>query len=100
LFAAAIPIAGWVGALGSPPKTPTQAEIQVAQALKSLPLWVFHGGADPNVPVGFDRQLVALIQAQGNANIQYTEYPGVGHDAWDLAYGDPKVIAWLLAQKR
>ena len=42
----------------------------------------------------------ALIQAEGNPNIQYTEYPGVGHDCWDLAYSDPKVIAWLLAQKR
>jgi predicted peptidase len=41
-----------------------------------------------------------LIQAEGNSNVHYTEYPGVGHDSWDLAYADPEVIAWLFAQRR
>jgi predicted peptidase len=86
LFAAAMPVAGCAG---SPPK--------VAQALKSLPLWVFYG--EKNGP-GCARALVAAIRAAGNPNVHYTEYPGIGHDAWDLAYSDPKVIEWLLAQKR
>jgi predicted peptidase len=100
LFAAAMPIAGYVTAASSAPNVVAQAEAKVAQALKSLPLWVFHGEADTSVSPVYDRQLVALIQAEGNPNIRYTEYKGVGHDAWDLAYGDPKVIEWLLAQKR
>jgi predicted peptidase len=100
LFAAAMPVAGWVGDRSFTPKAATAAQAKVAQALKSLPLWVFHGGADTTAPPGFDRQLVALIQAAGNPNIRYTEYPGLGHDVSDITYGSPKVIAWLLAQHR
>jgi len=32
------------------------------------------------------------------ANFHYTEYPGVGHNAWDKAYAEPELIPWLLAQ--
>jgi predicted peptidase len=88
LFAAAIPICG-----GGDPST-------MAPKLKSLPIWVFHGGADGTVPVQFSRDMVAAIQAAGNPNIKYTEYPGVGHNSWDRTYGNPEVIAWLLTQKR
>jgi predicted peptidase len=68
--------------------------------LKSLPLWVFHGGSDAMVSPRSDREMVAAIQAAGNRNIQYTEYAGVGHNVWDMTYSNPDVIAWLLAQKR
>jgi predicted peptidase len=86
-FAAIIPICG----CGSPAS---------ASRLTSLPIWVFHGGADPVVPVQCSRQMVAALKAAGNPNVQYTEYAGVGHNAWDQTYSNPQVIAWLLAQKR
>jgi predicted peptidase len=92
LFAAAIPIAAGAGC--------SQDLAWLAQTLRRLPLWVFHGDKDPVVPVSCSRALVAALRKAGNANVQYTEYPGIGHDSWDLAYGDPKVIVWLLAQKR
>jgi predicted peptidase len=90
LFAAAIPIA----AAGN---SPTE---KAAQALKSMPLWVFHGGADRDASPAVDRKWVAAIQAAGSTSIQYTEFPGMGHNVWDTVYDDPKVIAWLLAQHR
>jgi predicted peptidase len=31
---------------------------------------------------------------------QYTEIAGGGHDVWNVAYKDPDVLRWLLAQKR
>jgi predicted peptidase len=31
--------------------------------------------------------------------VNYTEYPGVGHDSWDLAYADPDLPRWLLQQR-
>jgi len=43
---------------------------------------------------------VAAVQAAGNTTIQYTEFPGVGHNVWDMVYDTPDVIKWLLAQKR
>jgi predicted peptidase len=85
LFAAAIPIAS------------RSMSLTIAPALKSLPLWVFHSRGDS--PEN-DRALVAAIQAEGNLNIQYTEYPGAVHEVSEITYHDPKVMAWLLAQKR
>jgi predicted peptidase len=90
LFAAALPIAtSFFG--------PTDQRVQ---ALKSMPLWVFHGAADHTTPPPTARKWVAALQAAGSTSIQYTELPGLGHNVWDIAYNDPKVIEWLLAQKR
>ena len=33
-------------------------------------------------------------------NVRYTEYPGVGHNSWDQAYGDPELWIWLAKQRR
>jgi predicted peptidase len=87
-FAAVIPICG----RGRP--------AEMASALKSLPIWVFHGDADTAVPVQSSRDMVEAIKSAGSTTIQYTEFPGVGHNSWDTAYRDPKVIEWLLAQRR
>jgi predicted peptidase len=92
LFAAAMPIANSGQSVSF--------ILKRASALKSLPLWVFHGADDKGWPPSVDRKLVAAIQAAGNTNIRYTEYPGVDHNSWDITYNDPQVIAWLLAQKR
>lgn len=87
-FAALLPICG-----GGKPA-------EMATALKNLPIWVFHGDADQAVPVARSREMVEAIKAAGSSRIKYTEYPGVGHNSWDAAYGNAEAIAWLLAQKR
>jgi predicted peptidase len=92
LFAAAMPVAST--------ELPSLLSPKSVQSLKSLPLWVLHGEIDAIAPAAFSRKMVAAIQAAGNTNIRYTEYPGVDHNSWDIAYNDPQVIAWLLAQKR
>ncbi len=43
--------------------------------------------------------MVAALKAIG-ANVQYSELPGVNHDAWDPAYNRPDLIGWMLKQKR
>ena len=63
-----------------------------------LPVWVFHGDADEAVPVTESRQMVDALKAAGG-NVRYTEYPGVNHNSWDKAYGEPELCPWLLAQK-
>ena len=72
-----------------------------AQKVKDagLPAWVFHGGADPTVPVSESRQMVALLLSLGG-EVKYTEYPGVGHDSWDYAYKEPGLLPWMLSHKR
>ena len=86
-FAAVVPICGG----GNPERH--------AEPLATIPMWVFHGGADNVVAPERSRQMVEAIRNAGG-NIQYTEYPGVGHNSWDAAYGDPEVIAWMLAQRK
>ena len=106
-FAAYVPICG--GIYG-PPKVP-EAHVglagdpnipdpyaETARRIGSTPLWIFHGSADDTVPVQESRKMAQALQA-AKANVRYTEYPGVGHNAWDKAYAEPELIPWLLAQK-
>ncbi|MBL7699977.1 MAG: dienelactone hydrolase family protein [Chitinophagaceae bacterium] len=83
-FAAAIPICGG----GDPSKVSIYA--------KNFPIWVFHGGADPVVPVSNSRLMVNSLKAAG-ANVVYTEYPGVGHDSWNNAFAEPTLLEWLFS---
>jgi predicted peptidase len=85
-FAAAVPICGG----GNP---------VMADKLKSLPLWVFHGAKDTTVlPVQSKTMVDAVKKAGGN--VQFTIYPEAGHDSWTEAYNDPKMWEWLLNQRR
>lgn len=71
----------------------------VAKQVSSIPIWIFHGDVDQDVPVEESRKMVAALKAIG-ANVQYSELPGVNHDAWDPAYNRPDLIGWMLKQKR
>lgn len=71
----------------------------VAQRLRHVPVWSFHGADDPLVPPADDRRLLQAARDIG-ADFHYTEYPGVGHNAWDPAYRDAAMWEWLFAQRR
>ncbi len=75
LFAAAAPIAG----AGNPSK---------AALIKDLPIWAFHGSADPVVPVSGSRDMIAALRAAGG-HPRYTEFAGVGHGVWGGATSTP-----------
>jgi len=87
LFAAAIPICGG-------------GDVRRVGALRRLPIWVFHGSADKNVPVACSRRMVEALKRSGNRKVRYTEYEEAGHAVWDRVYGDDEVLAWLLQQTR
>jgi predicted peptidase len=69
----------------------------VAACVSVMPIWVFHGQDDPIVPVSESRRMSAALAAR-HAPVRLTIYPGVGHDAWDLAYADPALPRWLFSQ--
>ncbi len=70
-----------------------------ATKIKDVPCWCFHGDADAAVRVEKSRQMVkALWAAGGHPN--YLEYPGVGHNSWDAAYGTDELYDWLLKHQR
>ena len=68
----------------------------VAAKIGKTPVWIFHGGADPVVPVVESQKMNDALKAAGG-NVRYTEYPGVNHNSWDKAYGEPELPKWLFA---
>jgi predicted peptidase len=86
LFAAAVPICGG-------------GDLRRLQEVKRLPIWVFHGRNDKNVPVSCGREMVAGLRQIGG-RVKYTEYENAEHNVWDRVYGDEAVVGWLLSQKR
>jgi predicted peptidase len=108
-FAALVVVCGFVeestGAASGihyPPiaqKADGDAFIAVAQRVSRLPIWIFHGDADQTVPVEQSRHMFASLTALG-ASVQYTELPGVRHNAWDPAYDRADVFTWLFQQRQ
>ena len=99
LWAAVVPVCGYGSArfLASGASKGTPAE--VAEGLKRIPVWAFHGEADDVVPVRETRVMTAALEAAG-AHSRVTIYPGVGHGCWERAYGEQELAVWLLARRR
>jgi predicted esterase len=75
-------------------------------AAENLPVWAFHGDADPTVPLSTTVNMVNAINAcqpTPNPKAKLTIYPGVKHDAWNRAYvtdhtyHNPNVYEWMLS---
>jgi predicted peptidase len=103
LWAAIVPVCGYAASRRSakrdlpPPYDGGAAEL--AALLRATPVWAFHGEADDVVPVKETKDLVAALEHAGGRP-RVTVLPGVGHAAWDRAYGDPELPRWLFAQRR
>ena len=65
----------------------------------TMPLWNFHGDADPTVPVSQSRERIAARRKAGGHPL-YTEYAGVGHEVWEWAFTEPELVKWVFAQQR
>ncbi|MEQ1509535.1 MAG: endonuclease/exonuclease/phosphatase family protein [Sphingopyxis sp.] len=85
LFAAVVPIAG-------------RGDTASACALRSTPIWAFHGADDSVVPPSGSSDMIDAISACGGARATLTRYDGVGHDSWTRSYADPALYTWINAQ--
>jgi predicted peptidase len=74
-------------------------DIQLADEIKNIPVWAFHGQDDPVVPVKRATEMVDAVNESGG-NAKLTIYPGVGHDSWRNAYADAELYTWFLSHKR
>jgi predicted peptidase len=68
------------------------------ERLRDVPVWVFHGDADPVVPVEQSQMMVEALKAAGG-NVRFTVYPGVDHDSWTLTYNNPELYDWFLSHQ-
>lgn len=101
-FAALVPICGGI-VQPSPTSSVRQLPLAVgvenpyeaaARAMPQVPIWVFHGSDDRSIPVTESRLMVEALRGLGR-EVRYTELPGVGHNAWDPAYGDAALWDWV-----
>ncbi len=99
LWAAIAPISGYAGSPLPDPSAFHGPASELARPLASTPVWAFHGGEDPVVPALATLDLAAALRDAGG-DPRVTVYPGVKHDAWDRAYRDEGLAAWLLAHSR
>lgn len=106
-FAALVPVCGGIvpsGSATSVRQSPLTASAGdpyafTARAVSKIPVWIFHGADDPVILPSESRRMNEALRAAG-ADVRYTEFPGVGHNAWDRAYGDPGLWKWLFQQRR
>ncbi len=87
-FAAAFPICG-------------AANIPIfLERSMQTPLWIFHGALDNTVPPKYDRELYKALMTRGVKTVTYTEYPNAGHNSWDSAFAEPKLLPWVFSNKK
>lgn len=94
-FAAAAPICGGGNTIDI-----LLAARDRAAALKSLPVWAFHGAKDGAVVLAESERMIAALKKAGVKELELTVYPEAGHDSWTEAYNNPKLYEWFLAHER
>ena len=94
-FAAIVPICG-----GGETIDVLLAGRERAAALKSLPVWAFHGAKDPVVPLEESERMVNALKKLGGKEVKLTVYPGAQHDSWTETYNNPELYEWLLKHSR
>ena len=106
LFAAIVPICGWVrdfaqfrGSVAVVPGDSAAVMQSLVQRLAKVPIWIFHGEVDQAVPVGGSREPAAALKAAGS-DVRYTEFLGMNHNVWDATYASDEFVRWLFAQQR
>jgi predicted peptidase len=87
IFAAAFPICG-------------AGKISTAKEFANkVSLWIFHGADDEIVPDYFSRDFYKKL-SKLNADIKYSEYPGVHHNSWINAFAEKDLLTWLFSRSK
>ncbi|MGA3145452.1 MAG: prolyl oligopeptidase family serine peptidase [Verrucomicrobiota bacterium] len=94
-FAAIAPLCG-----GGDSLTPYLATGARKEALKTLPVWAFHGAKDPVVPPIESEHMVGLLKQLGDKDVKLTIYPDALHDCWTQTYANPELFEWFLKHSR
>ncbi len=81
-FAAVVPVCG-------------AGKTEDADKIKNLPIWVWHGTADPAVPFKRSEEMVEAIKQAGGTKVRFTTLEEIGHNSWEAAYATPGLYEWL-----
>ena len=69
-------------------------------ALKTLPIWAFHGAKDTTVKVEESERMVEAFKRAGNNDVKLTIYPEAQHDSWTETYNNEELYKWFLEHTR
>jgi predicted peptidase len=69
-------------------------------ALKTLPIWAFHGGKDPVVNVEESQRMIDAFKKAGDTDVKLTIYPEAQHDSWTETYNNEELYKWFLEHTR
>jgi predicted peptidase len=101
-FAALVPISGPIvwppEAAMREPDPKANPYVKTAEKVAHIPVWVFHGDADKNVPVTESRRMADALKTL-KADLKYTEYRGFAHFICDKVYDEAELQTWLFAQR-
>jgi len=75
------------------------AEPLLAERIKDIPVWAFHGAKDPVVSVRESETMVDALRKAGG-DVKLTIYPEATHDSWTATYDNPELYDWLLSHRR
>jgi poly(3-hydroxybutyrate) depolymerase len=78
---------------------PPDGTDELAPNALNYPVHIFHGDADPLVRPAGVREWVKRFDSL-ETKIEYTEYPGVGHNSWENAYQDGFIFTWFAKFRR
>ena len=65
----------------------------------NLPVRLFHGDLDPLVGVESSRQWQRRLLTL-DSPVDYIEFPGIRHNAWDFAYKNGNIFEWFAKYRR
>jgi len=87
VFAAAFPICG-------------AGKVSTAKEFAGeVAVWIFHGADDEIVPVHFSRDFYKRL-TKLNADVKYSEYPGVHHNSWVNAFAEKELLPWVFTRSK
>jgi pimeloyl-ACP methyl ester carboxylesterase len=78
---------------------PPEAAVDIAPNALNFPVHFFQGGADTLVAPARTREWAKRLEDLGT-KVEYTEYPGVGHNSWENAYKDEAIFDWFSKFRR
>lgn len=96
VFAAIVPVCGYTSTHkgGADPAS-------LAEKLRPVSVWAFHGEKDDIVlPIDMRQMVDALKAAKPDHEPKMTIYPDANHNSWDKAYAEQSLPGWLLEQSR
>src|SRR3546814_11435828 len=64
----------------------------IAETLRDVTVWIFHGAKDDVVPTTDDRRLIAAFRHADARDARYTAFPDANTTAWDPAYAQTPAL--------